>query len=237
MHASAPNPLHAPSQRTAKRRRVKVMELRKDPITRSWVICGDEPEAGLVGRLLLSVLPRVGLAPGGDRNLTYSERKSLVGAGGRASASAPTALTGNLARSRQRPLRQDAARRRARSAGGECPPHDRHLWNADDRRVEEYLAPLRPAHSRFEEGTPLQVHQRLQELWQPMSGQEFDHPDLGDRRHHLRSATRAIRTEGRRNSIIQIQGALRLLRHSCGRSREQKLRVIEVRGDYMAGCP
>ena len=22
------------------------MELRKDPITRSWVICGDEPEAG-----------------------------------------------------------------------------------------------------------------------------------------------------------------------------------------------
>ena len=54
--------------------------------------------------------------------------------------------------------------------------HDRQLWNSDDREIEQYLALCAPAHPGPEEGRALQVRQRLQELRQLHSGQEFDHP-------------------------------------------------------------
>ena len=37
------------------------MELRKDPITRSWVICGDEPEPTPAGSSLCPFCPESGL--------------------------------------------------------------------------------------------------------------------------------------------------------------------------------
>ena len=53
--------------------------------------------------------------------------------------------------------------------------HDRHLWNADDREIEEYLALCGQSDSGPEGRCPLQVHLGVQEFG-AMSGQEFDHP-------------------------------------------------------------
>jgi UDPglucose--hexose-1-phosphate uridylyltransferase len=112
--------------------------------------------------------------------------------------------------------------------------HDRHLWNADDREIEEYLA---------------LCGQRIQDLkgdlrfkyisvfknYGSMSGQEFDHPtseivattfvprrvlyELRAAREHYRVKERCVFCD-----ILHQE-------------QEQKLRMVEVRGEYMASCP
>jgi UDPglucose--hexose-1-phosphate uridylyltransferase len=208
------------------------MELRKDPITRSWVITGDD-----VGE----PTPR-------------SEACSFCGA-----TADPTHVIANLpgvdgsawsARSLVHPqalyhIEGEPARRGdglydcMGSVGAhevllENPRHDGHIWNARDIEVEQFLrlAALRiqdlKRDSRFKYVSIFKNHGEA-------AGQEFDHPtsqltatifvprrvlyELRAGRDYFESKERCV--------FCDI----------LAQEEQQGLRIVEDRGDYVAFCP
>jgi UDPglucose--hexose-1-phosphate uridylyltransferase len=112
--------------------------------------------------------------------------------------------------------------------------HDRQLWNADDREIEEYLA-LCGQRIQDLKGDVRFKYVTVFKNFGGMSGQEFDHPTseiiattFVPRRvlYELRSAREHYRVKER----CVFCDILR-------QEQEQKQRVIEVRGEYMASCP
>ena len=137
------------------------MELRKDPITRSWVITGDDvPEAlpradrpcPLLCRLAnrrcrwLPPCPKSRARPWSARAVVH-----------------PTPLY----RIEGEPSRRgDGLYDRMRSVGAhevlvENSRHDRQLWNASDAEIEQFLRLAAQRISGSEGRCPLQVHQHL----------------------------------------------------------------------------
>jgi UDPglucose--hexose-1-phosphate uridylyltransferase len=208
------------------------MELRKDPITRSWVITGDDQEADRGGNYLCPFCPESG------------QQLHIL-------TSMPT-VNGNpwsaLAVVHPKPIYHvegDPGRAgnglydTMQSVGAhevivENARHDRQLWNSDDREIEQYLA---------------LCAQRIQDLKKDArfkyvsvfknfglhSGQEFDHPTseivattFVPRRvlYELRSAREHYRVK-ERCVFCDI----------FDQERKQDKRIIEVRGDYMVSCP
>ena len=113
--------------------------------------------------------------------------------------------------------------------------HDRHLWNADDREIEEYLALCGQRIQDLKGDTRFQVHQRVQELRCDV-GAGVRSPDLGDCGHDVCSAARALRTAGGAASTTSVKERC-VFCDILHQEQEQKQRVIEVRGEYMATCP
>ena len=149
------------------------MELRKDPITRSWVITGDDvgeptprPQACRFCGPSADLTKVIATLPGVDGS-AWSAR-ALVH---------PQALyhiEGEAAR------RGDGLYDRMGSVGAhevllENPRHDSHIWNASDIEVEQFLrlAALRiqdlKRDSRFKYVSIFKNHGEA-------AGQEFDHP-------------------------------------------------------------
>ena len=149
------------------------MELRKDPITRSWVICGDEPEAAASPDSFCPFCPESGLplqvvatAPTVN-GIPWSARAvvhphPLYGIDGEPSR------TGNGLYDKMRPVG-------AHEVIVENARHDRHLWNADDREIEEYLA-LCAQRIQDLKGDVRFKYVSVFKNFGPQSGQEFDHP-------------------------------------------------------------
>jgi UDPglucose--hexose-1-phosphate uridylyltransferase len=207
------------------------MELRKDPITRSWVITGDEPDAAFKDS-------RCPFCPEGGQPLQVV----ALGAAGNGNPWAARAVVHPhpIYRIEGDPQRAgNGLYDRMQAVGAhevivENARHDRHLWNADDREIEDYLSLCAnriedlKKDARFKYVTVFKNSGAL-------SGQEYDHPtseivattfvprrvlyELRAAREHYRVKERCVFCD----IIAQEQ--------------QQKLRVVEVRGDYIASCP
>ena len=149
------------------------MELRKDPITRSWVITGDAAESVRADEILCRFCADAPVQPQVVSSMAFGGWRPLVRARSRASH---TAL----------PRRGDPQRRgegiydRMKSVGAhevlvENFRHDRPLWSSSDAEIERFL---------------LLAAQRIQDLKRDqrfkyisifkdhgsVAGQEFEHP-------------------------------------------------------------
>jgi UDPglucose--hexose-1-phosphate uridylyltransferase len=209
------------------------MELRKDPITRSWVITGDDapetaPRMEPVCRFCADSpgpVEVVSTTPGLDGN-SWSARAVVH----------PQPLY----RIEGEPSRRgDGLYDRMRSVGAhevlvENPKHDRNLWNSTDGEIEKFL---------------LLVAQRIQDLKRdqrfkyvsvfknhgPTAGQEFAHPNS-----QLIATTfvpRRVLYELRSGREYFKQKERCVFCDILAQENRQNLRVVETRGDYVAICP
>ena len=209
------------------------MELRKDPITRSWVITGDDvpetvprPEdfcrfcAGSTSSLqVISTTPGLDGNPWAARSVVHPNP---------------------LYRIEGEPSRRgDGLYDRMHSIGAhevlvENPRHDRHLWNASDREIEQFL---------------LLSGQRIQDLKRDQrfkyisvfknhgitAGQEFEHPNS-----QLTATTfvpRRVLYELRAGLDYFDQKERCVFCDILSQEERQNQRVLETRGDYIALCP
>ena len=211
---------------------LEAMELRKDPITRSWVIIGDditEPAA----RPQTCVF----CGPGSESAQVVATLPGLNG--GLWSARAvvhPQALYH---------VEGDAGRRgeglydRMRAVGAhevlvENPRHEGHIWNATDAEVEQFLrlAALRiqdlKRDSRFKYVSLFKNHGEG-------AGQEFTHPTS-----QLTATTfvpRRVLYELRAGRDYFAGKERCVFCDIIAQEERQNVRVLEMRGDYIAVLP
>jgi len=209
------------------------MELRKDPITRSWVITGDDvPDATPRPESFCRFCPESPEPPQIVANMS--------GAPGAPWSARAVVHPHALYHIEGEPLRRgDGIYDRMHPVGAhevllENPVHHRHLWLASDVEIEQFL---------------LLTAQRIQDLkrdgrfkyvsvfkdYGSSAGQEFDHPtaqltattfvprrvlyELRAGREYFQAKERCVFCD-----IISLE-------------LKQDLRVLEVRGDFIALCP
>jgi UDPglucose--hexose-1-phosphate uridylyltransferase len=203
------------------------MELRKDPITRSWVITGDDvPDIAPRTESSCRLCPDSAQAP------------QLVAtlAGGQRAVVHPTALyhiEGEASR------RADGIYDRMRPVGAhevliENPRHDGHLWNASDAEIGQFL---------------LLAAQRIQDLKRDgrfkyvsiykdhgsTAGQEFEHPSS-----QLTATTfvpRRVLYELRASREYFAQKERCVFCDIVSQETKQEVRVLESRGDFIVLLP
>jgi UDPglucose--hexose-1-phosphate uridylyltransferase len=208
------------------------MELRKDPITRSWVITGDDIESGPHSEPFCRFCPdspqpaHIVASTAGVSGVPWSARAVVH----------PSALyhvEGEPSR------RGDGIYDRMHPVGAhevlvENPSHDRHLWQASDAEIEQFL---------------LLTAQRIQDLkrdgrfkyvsifkdYGRSAGQEFEHPTS-----QLTATTfvpRRVLYELRASREYFGQKERCVFCDIVSQETRQELRVLEVRGDFIALCP
>jgi UDPglucose--hexose-1-phosphate uridylyltransferase len=209
------------------------MELRKDPITRSWVITGDDPSESA---------PR---PPSACRFCPDSPEPPQVIAATPSTPGSPWSARAVVHPSPLYRIEGEPGRRgdglydRMHSVGAhevlvENPRHDRHLWSASDGEIEQFL---RLAAERIFDlkRDPRIKYISLFKDFGASAGQEFGHPtseitatmfvprrvlyELRAGREYFLSKERCVFCD-----IVQQE-------------ERQALRVIETRGDYLAFCP
>ena len=209
------------------------MELRKDPLTRSWVLTGDDiPETR----------PRPAtecrLCPGTTQKLQQISSRAGIH-GGPWSARAvvnPTAIY-HIEGAPER--RGEGMYDRMPTIGAheiliENPKHDRQLWNADEAEIEQFL---------------MLIAQRIQDLkgdarfryisiyknYGLPAGQELEHP------HSELTASTFIP----RRALYELRACLDYYQQKercvfCDMVTQEmndSSRIVEVRGDFLAFCP
>jgi UDPglucose--hexose-1-phosphate uridylyltransferase len=209
------------------------MELRKDPITRSWVITGDDvPEASPRSESLcrfcadspasvqvISTTPGLDGSPWSARSVVHPQPLYHI--------------EGEPAR------RGDGLYDRMRSIGAhevlvENPKHDRQMWVASDREIEQFLI---LAVNRIQD---LKRDQRFKYIsifknFGSSAGQEFEHPNA-----QLTATTfvpRRVLYELRAGRDYYEQKERCVFCDILAQEERQNLRVLETRGDYIALCP
>jgi UDPglucose--hexose-1-phosphate uridylyltransferase len=208
------------------------MELRKDPITRSWVITGDE---------VIEPTPRSEpcrfCGPSAQPAQIISTMPGLDGGAWSArSVVHPNALyhiEGEPGR------RADGLYDRMGSVGAhevllENPRHDGHLWTANEAEVEQFL---RLAAQRIQD---LKRDSRLKYVsifknHGEGSGQEFDHPTS-----QLTATTfvpRRVLYELRAGRDYFETKERCVFCDILAQEERQGVRILEIRGDYTAFCP
>jgi len=209
------------------------MELRKDPITRSWVITGDDvpdaisrPEGSCRFCADSPLAPQIIATNSGLQGTPWSSRAVVH-------PSALYHIEGEPSR------RGDGIYDRMRPVGAhevlvENFRHDRNLWNASDAEIEQFL---------------LLAAQRIQDLkrdgrfkyisifkdYGNSAGQEFDHPTS-----QLTATTfvpRRVLYELRASREYFDQKERCVFCDIISQETRQELRVLEVRGDFIALCP
>ncbi len=206
------------------------MELRKDPITRTWVMTGDD-------------------APGAPRELqcqfcpdaqgahVIASQPSLDGGAWSARAVVHPAPVYHIEGDPQR--RGDGLYDRMRAVGAhevlvENPRHDMHLWKAGDAHIEQFLRLT--AHRiqdlkrdrRFKYVTAFKNHGLA-------AGQEFDHPTS-----QLTASTfvpRRVLYELRSGREYFAQKERCVFCDILAQEETQAIRLVETYGDYAALCP
>ena len=208
------------------------MELRKDPITRSWVITGDdvvEPvvhsgECRFCGPSaqplhVIANLPGIGGQPWSARSVVHPQAiYHIEGEAGR---------------------RGDGLYDRMGSVGAhevllENPRHDGHIWNTSDIEVEQFL---RLGAQRIQD---LKRDSRFKYIslfknHGAGAGQEFEHPTS-----QLTATTfvpRRVLYELRAGRDYFETKERCVFCDIIAQEERQSLRVLEVRGDYIALCP
>jgi UDPglucose--hexose-1-phosphate uridylyltransferase len=205
------------------------MELRKDPITRSWVITGDDvPEA----------TPRAGECPFCKE--TQQVISTLPGIDGSPWSARAVVHPDPIYRIEGEPSRRgDGLYDRMASVGAhelllENSHHDRHLWNASDAEVEQFLRLMTQRiqdlkrDSRFKYVSIFKNHGAT-------AGQEYDHP----------TSQLTATTFVPRRVLYELRAARDYFdsKERCvfcdilAQEERQGLRILEIRGDYAAFCP
>ncbi len=208
------------------------MELRKDPITRSWVITGDEPDSQNdqdfrcpfcpeSGRQLQVVasMPTVNGNPWSARAVVHPHPLYHV--------EGDPLRVGNGLYDKMRVVG-------AHEVIVENARHDRQLWNADDREIEEYLALCANRIQDLKKDGRFKYVSVFKNFGN-MSGQDFDHP----------TSEIVATTFVPRRVLYELRAAREhyRLKERCvfcdiiAQEQQQKQRIIEVRGEYVACCP
>jgi len=209
------------------------MELRKDPITRSWVITGDDivehappseaicrlcPNAPIPLQMVSSVAGEPGMPWSACSVVHPAALYRVEGEAGR---------RGDGLYDRMRPIG-------AHEVLVENPSHEGHLWNASGAEIEHFW---------------LLVAQRIQDLKKDTrlkyvsvfknhgasAGQEFEHP------HFQLAATTFVP----RRVLYELRAGRDYFqaKERCvfcdiiAQEMRQDVRVVEVRGDFVATCP
>lgn len=208
------------------------MELRKDPITRSWVIIGDDlveptpqldtcPFCGTAGdsAQIVATLPGLGGNPWSTRSVVHPQALyHIEGESGR---------------------RGEGLYDRMRAVGAhevlvENPSHDGHLWKASDAEVEQFLrlAAMRiqdlKKDGRFKYVSIFKNHGER-------AGEEFAHPTS-----QLTATTfvpRRVLYELRAGRDYYQSKERCVFCDILSQEERQNVRVLEMRGDYIALCP
>ncbi len=208
------------------------MELRKDPITRSWVITGDEPDEGSAPDYLCPFCPE-----SGQQLQVISSKPTVNGSPWSARAvvhprplyriEGDPARTGNGLYDNMNPIG-------AHEVIVENARHDRHLWNADDHEIEEYLALCA---QRIEDlkGDARFKYVSVFKNYGSYSGQDFDHP----------TSEIIATTFVPRRVLYELRAARQhyQVKERCvlcdilAQEKQQEIRVVEHRGDFIATCP
>ncbi|MGH8632170.1 MAG: DUF4931 domain-containing protein, partial [Burkholderiales bacterium] len=149
------------------------MELRKDPITRSWVITGDDFSPGAV--------PQDTCIHCADSSWPVQVVSTVHSPDGGAWAARAVVHPAPIYRVEGEPARRgDGLYDRMQAIGAhevlvENPGHDRHLWTASDAEIARFLMLAAgrildlKRDERFKYVTIFKNHG-------PVAGQEFDHP-------------------------------------------------------------
>jgi len=208
------------------------MELRKDPITRSWVITGDDVSestpateacrfcpASSLPLQVIATLPGLDGGPWSARAVVHPQPLYHI--------------EGDPSR------RGDGLYDRMGSVGAhevllENPRHDGHLWNASDGEVEQFLrlVALRiqdlKRDPRFKYVSIFKNHGQS-------AGEEFDHPTS-----ELTATTfvpRRVLYELRAGRDYFGNKERCVFCDILAQEERQGLRILEIRGDYAAFCP
>ena len=208
------------------------MELRKDPITRSWVITGDDVIEPIVGSQVCrfcstSTAPAQVIA-------------NLPGMSGGAWSARSVVHPQALYHIEGEPGRRgDGLYDCMGSVGAhevlvENPRHDGHLWNVSDFEVEQFL---RMAAQRIQD---LKRDSRFKYIsifknHGERAGQEFEHPTS-----QLTATTfvpRRVLYELRAGREYYATKERCVFCDILAQEERQGLRIVEIRGDYVAFCP
>src|SRR4051812_11155265 len=207
------------------------MELRKDPITRSWVITGDE----------LAETSR----PGGCAFCANSQNPAQVIATAGSSDGFPWGARAVVHPLPSYRIEGDPSRRgdglydKMRAVGAhevlvENPRHDRQLWDAPDSEIENLLllAAQRildlKKDRRFKYVTVFKDHGAV-------AGQEFEHPTA-----QLTATTfvpRRVLYELRSGRDYFAQKERCVFCDILAQEERQAVRLVESMSDYVASCP
>ncbi len=207
------------------------MELRKDPITRSWVITGDDlpAPAGETACRFCANSP--------DQLHVIATRPSVDGGPW---SSRAVVHPNPLYRIEGEPQRRgDGLYDRMRPVGAhevlvENPRHDGYLWNASDAEIEQFLQLT--AHRiqdlkrdrRFKYITVFKNHGT-------MAGQEFDPPTS-----QITASTfvpRRVLYELRAGREYYTQKERCVFCDIIAQEEQAAIRMVENRGDYVSLCP
>jgi UDPglucose--hexose-1-phosphate uridylyltransferase len=209
------------------------VELRKDPITRSWVITGDDPSDG--GQRPKAACPFCPDSPVPARVIASSPNSPGSPWLARAVVH-PTPLyriEGEAGR------RGDGLYDRMNSVGAhevlvENPRHDRHLWNASDDEIAQFL---RLAAERIMDlkNDPRIKYISLFKDYGPNAGQEFSHPT--SQLTATMFVPRRVLYELRAGREYFASKERCVFCDILAQEERQSLRVVETRGDYVALCP
>jgi UDPglucose--hexose-1-phosphate uridylyltransferase len=208
------------------------MELRKDPITRSWVITGDEPDQPFdhdafcpfcpespKQAQLITTLSSVNAGPWSARAVVHPQPLYRVeGDPGRRGEGLYDAM---------------------RTIGAhevlvENPRHDRHMWNADDGEIEQFLL-LCAQRMQDLKGDRRFKYISLFKNHGSSAGQEFDHP----------TSQIIATTFVPRRVLYELRAGRDYFQHKercvfCDILQQELQagkRIVEVRGDFVASCP
>ncbi len=209
------------------------MELRKDPITRSWVITADE----LAETATRPDAPCRFCADAASPLQLIASRGEIDGVPWSARS---VVHPSPLYRIEGEPTRRgDGIYDRMRSIGAhevlvENSRHDRHLWNANDAEIEQFL---RLAAQRIKDlkGDGRIKYISIFKNFGVNAGQEFEHPTS-----QLTATTfvpRRVLYELRAGRDYYQQKERCVFCDIIGQEERQGLRVVELRGDYIALCP
>src|SRR5438105_6254918 len=208
------------------------MELRKDPITRSWVITGDAPDAVRRDETFCRFCADSPVQP-----QVVSSVPSLDGGVWSARAVVHPSALYRIEGEPQR--RGDGIYDRMRSVGAhevlvENIRHDRHLWNASDAEIEKFLM---LAGQRIQD---LKRDQRFKYVsifkdYGGVAGQEFEHPTS-----QLTATTfvpRRVLYELRASREYFQQKERCVFCDILAQEQASAMRVIETNANYIALCP
>ncbi len=208
------------------------MELRKDPITRSWVITGDDvqeslPPAGpcrfcpeaIGSTQVVGVSPALQGSPSSARAVVHPWPLYHV--------EGEPSRRGEGLYDQMRPVG-------AHEVLVENTKHDRHLWNASDSEIEQFLL---LAAQRVQD---LKRDQRLKYVsifknHGASAGQEFEHPSS-----QLTATTfvpRRVLYELRAGRDYYAQKERCVFCDIISQELQQNRRILEIRGDFVAMCP
>jgi len=209
------------------------MELRKDPITRSWVITGDDPVDGNARQR--GACPFCPDSPNAAQIIS-----TQMGSQGAAWAARAVVHPTPLYRIEGDPGRRgDGLYDRMRSVGAhevlvENPNHQRNLWQATDGEIEQFL---RLAAERILDlkNDPRIKYVSLFKDYGSHAGQEFDHPT--SQLTATMFVPRRVLYELRAGREYFLSKERCVFCDILNQEERQSVRVVEARGDYVVLCP